>query len=116
MVCVVSVVAISELSPDAETPTEIETVGDIKLLFTFSSTVQAVNVPAINIMLNIIAIFFFILSPSFQATSISKDFEMSRDFLFAVTYSAKNFPIHLPTYPRFLLHSAVPHVPDDTLP
>lgn len=59
---VVSVVAISELSADAETPTEVEAVGDKELLFTFSPVVQAVNVPAINIMLIIIAIFFFICS------------------------------------------------------
>lgn len=77
---VVSVVAISELSPDAETPTEVETVGDKELLSIVSSAVQAVNVLAISIMLIIIAIFFFILSPSFQAISISKEFQMSRDF------------------------------------
>ncbi len=75
---VISVVAVAEVSVDTETPTEVEAVGDKELLFTFSSAVQAVNVTAINIMLNVIAVFFFILSPSFQATSISKDFEMSR--------------------------------------
>ncbi|MFR2599682.1 MAG: hypothetical protein ACLS9J_10745 [Ruminococcus sp.] len=80
MDCIVSVVAISELPPDAETPTEVETVGDKELLYIFSSAVQAVNVPAINIMLIIIAIFFFLLSPSFQALSISKEFQMSRAY------------------------------------
>ena len=77
---VVSVVAISELYADAETPTEVETVGDKELLYIFSSAVQAVNVPVAKINVSIIAIFFFILSPSFQALSISKEFEMSRDF------------------------------------
>ena len=79
MDCIVSVVAISELSPDAETPTEVETVGDKELLYIFSSAVQAVNVPVAKINVNIIAIFFFILSPSFQAISISKEFQMSRN-------------------------------------
>lgn len=64
--CFGAVPAIAELSPDAKTPTEVETVGDKELLFTFSSAVQAVNVPAIKIHVSIIAIFFFILSPSFQ--------------------------------------------------
>lgn len=60
--CFGAVPAIAEVSPDTETPTEVEAVGNKELLFTFSSAVQAVNVPAINIMLNIIAIFFFICS------------------------------------------------------
>lgn len=57
-----SVVAVAEDSVYTETPTVVEAVGDKELLFTFSPVVQAVNVPAINIMLNIIAIFFFICS------------------------------------------------------
>ena len=77
---VFSVDAVAEVSVDTETPTEVETVGDKELLFTFSSAVQDVNVPAAKINVSIIAIFFFILSPSFQATSISKEFQMSRDF------------------------------------
>lgn len=88
MVCVVSFSAVdkvfvgAEVSVDTETPTEVETVGDKELLFTFSSAVQDVNVPAAKINVSIIAIFFFILSPSFQATSISKEFEMSDLILF----------------------------------
>jgi len=78
--CIVSGVAISELPPDAETPTEVEAVGDKELLFTFSPVVQAVNVPAINIMLIIIAIFFFILSPSFQQQVYPKNFKCPEIF------------------------------------
>ena len=49
--------------------------------------VQAVNVPAAKINVNIIAIFFFMLSPSFQATSISKDFGKA----FYATLNVKTF-------------------------
>lgn len=75
-----SVVAVAEDSVYTETPAEVETVGDKELLYIFSSAVQAVNVPVAKINVSIIAIFFFILSPSFQALSISKEFQMSRDF------------------------------------
>ena len=78
--CFGAVPAAAEVSVDTETPTEAIAVGDKELLYIFSSAVQAVNVPAINIMLIIIAIFFFILSPSFQALSISKEFQMSRAY------------------------------------
>ena len=74
-----SVVAVAEDSVYTETPTVVEAVGDKELLFTFSPVVQAVNVPAVKINDSIIAICFFILSPSFQAISISKEFQMSRN-------------------------------------
>lgn len=85
--CIVSVVAISELPPDAETPTEVETVGDKELLYIFSSAVQAVNVPVAKINVSIIAIFFFILSPSFQASIIPKRKPKSRVLIQILTAS-----------------------------
>ena len=62
----------SELSVDEET-SAVETTDVLLYSFTFSSAVQAVNVPVVNIKVNTIAILFFILSPSFQATLYPQD-------------------------------------------
>lgn len=73
--CFGAVPAVAEIFPDTETPTEVETVGDKELLFNFSSAVQGVNVPVAKINVSIIAIFFFILSPSFQQQVYPKKFK-----------------------------------------
>ena len=82
VVSILLVVLLTKVVSDTETSAVFETTDVLISLFAFSSAVQAVNVPAAKINVNIIAIFFFMLSPSFQATSISKDFEMSREFYY----------------------------------
>ena len=78
--CFGAVPAVAEIFPDTETPTEVETVGNKELLFTFSSAVQALNISVAKINVSIIAIFFFILSPSFQQQVYPKYFKFPEFF------------------------------------